>query len=44
MKALVWGAGVIGCCLTHVLCAEGNDVTLARGKQKEIYRTYGGAK
>lgn len=32
MKVLVYGAGVIGCYLTHVLCEAGNDVTLlARG-------------
>lgn len=36
MKVLVYGAGVIGCYLTHVLCAAGNDVTLlARGEWKE---------
>lgn len=28
MKVLVYGAGVIGCYLTHVLCEAGNDVTL----------------
>lgn len=32
MKILVYGAGVIGSYLTHMLCAAGNDVTLlARG-------------
>ena len=32
VKILVYGAGVIGCYLSHVLCAAGNDVTLlARG-------------
>lgn len=32
MKILVYGAGVIGSYLTHVLCVAGNDVTLlARG-------------
>lgn len=32
MKVLVYGAGVIGSYLTHVLCAAGNQVTLlARG-------------
>lgn len=32
MKIFVYGAGVIGCYLAHVLCAAGNDVTLlARG-------------
>lgn len=36
MKVLVYGAGVIGCYLTHVLCRAGNDVTLlARGEWKE---------
>lgn len=25
---LVYGAGVIGCYLAHVLCAAGNEVTL----------------
>ena len=36
MKVLVYGSGVIGCYLAHVLCAVGNDVTLlARGPWKE---------
>ena len=36
MKILVFGSGVIGSYLTHVLCRAGNDVTvLARGKWKE---------
>lgn len=36
MKILVYGAGVIGSYLTHVLCAAGNDVTLlARGSWRE---------
>ena len=36
MKILVYGSGVIGSYLTHVLCAAGNYVTvLARGKWKE---------
>ncbi len=36
MKILIYGAGVIGCYLTHVLCAAGNDVTLlARGIWRE---------
>lgn len=36
MKILVYGAGVIGSYLTHVLCAAGNDVTLlARGTWRE---------
>ena len=36
MKIFVYGAGVIGSYLTHVLCAAGNDVTLvARGGWRE---------
>ena len=36
MKVLVYGMGVIGSYLAHVLCVAGNDVTvLARGKWKE---------
>ena len=36
MKVLVYGSGVIGCYLAHILCAAGNDVTLlARGQWKE---------
>lgn len=36
MKVLVYGAGVIGSYLTHVLCAAGNDVSLlARGKRRD---------
>ena len=36
MKVLVYGSGVIGCYLAHVLCIAGNDVTLlARGQWKE---------
>lgn len=36
MKVLVYGAGVIGSYLTHVLCAAGNGVTLlARGSWRE---------
>ena len=36
MKVLVYGAGVIGSYLAHVLCTAGNDVTvLARGRWKE---------
>lgn len=36
MKVLVYGAGVIGCYLTHALCRAGNDVALlARGAWKE---------
>ncbi len=37
MRVLVYGAGVIGCYLTHVLCRAGNDVTLlARGAWEEV--------
>lgn len=36
MKVLVYGAGVIGSYLAHVLCAAGNDVTvLARGRRRK---------
>ena len=36
MKVLVYGSGVIGCYLAHILCAAGNDVTLlVRGQWKE---------
>ncbi len=36
MKVLVYGSGVIGCYLAHILCAAGNVVTLlARGQWKE---------
>ena len=36
LKVLVYGSGVIGSYLAHVLCEAGNDVTvLARGKWKE---------
>jgi 2-dehydropantoate 2-reductase len=36
VKVLVYGSGVIGSYLAHVLCTAGNDVTmLARGKWKE---------
>ena len=36
MKVLVYGAGVIGSYLAHVLCAGGNDTSVvARGKWKE---------
>jgi 2-dehydropantoate 2-reductase len=42
MKVLVYGAGVIGCYLTHVLCQAGNEVTLlARGRWKENLETNG---
>lgn len=36
MKVLIYGSGVIGSYLAHVLCSAGNDVTvLARGMWKE---------
>ena len=36
MKVLVYGSGVIGSYLAHVLCEAGNDVTvLARGTWKD---------
>jgi 2-dehydropantoate 2-reductase len=36
MKILIYGAGVIGSYLTHVLCSSGNDVSvLARGSRRE---------
>ena len=36
MKVQVYGSGVIGCYLAHVLCTAENDVTLlARGQWKE---------
>ena len=42
MKVLVYGAGVIGSYLAHVLCAAGNDVTvLARGRWGELLRANG---
>lgn len=42
MKILVYGAGVIGSYLIHVLCTANNDVTvLARGKHKEILESHG---
>jgi 2-dehydropantoate 2-reductase len=42
MKVLVYGAGVIGSYLTHVLCQAGNDVTLlARGSWKETLEKNG---
>lgn len=40
MKVMVYGAEVIGCYLTHVLCQAGNDVTLlARGDWKSVLET-----
>ena len=42
MRILVFGSGVIGSYLTHVLCTAGNDVTvLARGKWKEQLESNG---
>ena len=42
MKILVYGCGVIGSYLTHVLCRAGNDVTVcARGRTRKILEKYG---
>lgn len=42
MKGLVYGAGVIGSYLTHILCSAGNDVTLlARGERRETLKQNG---
>jgi 2-dehydropantoate 2-reductase len=42
MKVLVYGAGVIGCYLTHVLCQAGHEVSLlARGRWKDTLETNG---
>ncbi|MBQ9009979.1 MAG: ketopantoate reductase family protein [Clostridia bacterium] len=42
MNVLVFGAGVIGCYLTHVLCAAGHEVTLlARGAWKDTLESHG---
>ena len=42
MKILVYGCGVIGSYLTHVLCRAGNDVTVcARGKTKKTLEDRG---
>jgi 2-dehydropantoate 2-reductase len=42
MKVLVYGAGVIGCYLAHVLCEAGNEVSLlARGEWKETLEKNG---
>lgn len=42
MRVLVYGAGVIGCYLAHVLCGAGQDVTLlARGEWKETLQQKG---
>ena len=42
MRVLVYGAGVIGCELAHVLARANNDVTLlARGKWRDTIKTNG---
>ena len=42
MKILVYGCGVIGSYLTHILCRAGNDVTVcARGRTKKLLENYG---
>ena len=42
MKVLVYGSGVIGSYLAHVLMSTGNDVTvLARGRWREQLETHG---
>ena len=42
MKVLVYGSGVIGSYLAHVLCSAGNDVTvLARGRWREQLEAHG---
>ena len=42
MKILVYGAGVIGCELAHVLKKGGNNVTLlARGAWKDTIQKHG---
>ena len=42
MKVLVYGSGVIGSYLAHVLCSARNDVTvLARGRWREQLETHG---
>jgi len=42
MKVLVYGSGVIGSYLAHVLCSVGNDVTvLARGRWREQLEAHG---
>ena len=42
MKILVYGVGVIGSYLVHVLCTAKNDVTvIARGKHKEVLESHG---
>ena len=42
MKVLLYGCGVIGSYLAHVLCEAGNDVTVAaRGKWLDTLETKG---
>ena len=42
MRVLIYGAGVIGSYLTHVLCTAGNDVTvMARGRWKQVLQENG---
>ena len=42
MKVLVFGAGIIGSYLTHILCLAGNEVTLlARGSWKDTLEENG---
>ena len=42
MKILVYGCGVIGSYLVHILCKSGNDVTVvSKGKWGEILKTEG---
>lgn len=42
MKTLVYGMGVIGGYLAHILCTTGHDITvLARGKQYDILKRDG---
>ena len=36
MKVLVFGSGVIGCYLAHILCTAGNDVTGIRFLRKQM--------
>ena len=39
---MVFGAGVIGCYLTHVLCEAGHEVTLlARSAWKDTLQSHG---
>lgn len=42
MRVLVYGAGVIGCELAHMLCRAGQDVTLlARGAWRDAIEQNG---